>query len=230
MKIISFVNFKGGAGKTTALSVIASALLARNRRIALFESDENAPLGAWRANARARGTWDEACAIYPADDLGHFERSAMAAEEAGFDFGLVDTQGGGSELNSMVVASSSLVVIPTAITSYDVSASVQTVEFIIDLLDREELEETVTVGLLVTRLPHTLNKSREDDLASIQDFPLFETRLRERDALTGMLQTGLLHLSLEQRRAQSSFAATHFQSAMREADRLLDEVLELVEG
>lgn len=154
----------------------------------------------------------------------------MAAETAGFAFGLVDTQGGGSELNSTVVTSSSLVVIPTAITSYDVSASVLTVEFIIDLLEREQLEDTVTVGLLVTRLPHTLNKSREDDLAAIQDFPLFETRLGERDALTGMLQSGLLHLSLAQRRAQSSFAATHFQSAMREADSLVDEVLKLMEG
>ena len=230
MKIISFINFKGGAGKTTALSVVASALLSRGRNVALFVCDEIAPLGSWRANARARGTWDEACEIFPAGDLGLFERSAVAAETAGYEFALIDTQGGGSELNSMVVVSSSLAVIPTAITSYDIDASVLTVEFIVDLLEREQLEETVIVSLLVTKLPHTLNKSREDDLTAIQDFPLFETKLRERDALTGMLQSGLLHLTLEQRRAQSTFAATHFQSAMREADRLVDEVLEIVEG
>ena len=52
--------------------------------------------------------------------------------------------------------------------------------------------------------------------------------LRDRDALTGMLRSGLLHLTLEQRRAESSIAATHFQSAMREAERLGDEVLEVV--
>ena len=230
VKIISFINFKGGAGKTTALSVVASALLARGRRVALFESDENAPLGTWRANARARGTWDEACQIFPAGDLAHFEQSAVAAEKAGHEFALVDTHGGGSELNSTVVASSTLVIIPTAITSYDVNASVLTVEFVIDLLEREELGEAVIVALLVTKLPHTLNKSRQGDLQAIQDFPLFETMLRDRYALSGMLHAGLLHLTLEQRRVQSPIAATHFQSAMREADRLVDEVLEVVEG
>lgn len=230
LKIISFINFKGGAGKTTALSVVASALLARRRRVALFECDENAPLGAWRANARASGTWDEACEIFPAGDLARFERSAIAAEAAGYEFALVDTHGGGSELNSTVVASSTLAIIPTAITSYDVNASVLTVEFIIDLLEREELGGSVIVALLVTKLPHTLNKSRETDLRSIQDFPLFQTMLRDRDALTGMLRSGLLHLTLEKRRSESAIAATHFHSAMREAERLVDEVLEVVEG
>ena len=178
VKIISFINFKGGAGKTTALSVVASALLARGRRVALFESDENAPLGSWRANARRAGTWDETCEIFPAGDLAVFERSAGAAEKAGFEFALVDTHGGGSELNSTVVASSTLAIVPTAITSYDVTASVTTVEFIVDLLEREELGQSVIIALLVTKLPHTLNKSREGDLRSIQDFPLFQTMLR----------------------------------------------------
>ena len=230
MKIISFINFKGGAGKTTALSVVASALLARGRTVALFESDENAPLGTWRNHARRSGTWDEACAIFPAGDLELFERSAGAAEKAGFEFGLVDTHGGGSELNSTVVASSALAIIPTAITSYDVNASVTTVEFIVDLIEREELGQSVIVALLVTKLPHTLNKSREGDLRSIQDFPLFQTMLRDRDALTGMLRSGMLHLTLEKRRAESAIMATHFRSAMREAERLVDEVLEVVEG
>lgn len=230
MKILSFINFKGGAGKTTALSVVASALLARGRKVALFESDENAPLGTWRINARTRGAWDEECRIFPAGDLACFERSAAAAEESGYEFALVDTHGGGSELNSTVVASSTLVIIPTAITAYDINASVLTVEFVIDLLEREELGEAVIVALLVTKLPHTLNKSREGDLKAIQDFPLFDTMLRDRDALTGMLHAGLLHLTLEKRRAKSAIAATHFLSAMREADRLTDEILELVEG
>jgi chromosome partitioning protein len=229
VKIINFINFKGGAGKTTTLSVVASALLARGRKVALFESDENAPLGAWRTNARAKGTWDEGCGIFPAGELALFEQSAIAADKAGYEFALVDTHGGGSELNSTVVASSTLVIIPTAITSYDVNASVLTVEFVVDLLEREQLEETVIVALLVTKLPHTLNKSREGDLTTIQDFPLFETMLRDRDALTGMLQTGLLHLALEKRRAESPIAATHFQSAMKEANRLVEEVLDIVE-
>jgi chromosome partitioning protein len=107
---------------------------------------------------------------------------------------------------------------------------VLTVEFIVDLIEREELGESVIVALLVTKLPHTLNKSREADLASIQAFPLFQTMLRDRDALTGMLRSGLLHLTLEKRRAESSIGATHFRSAMREAEKLVDEVLEVVEG
>ena len=44
----------------------------------------------------------------------------------------------GRELHSVIV--------PTAITSYDVNASVLTVEFIVDLLEREELGEAVIVA------------------------------------------------------------------------------------
>ena len=43
MKLITCCSFQGGAGKTTALLGLCSALAARNNTVALFEGDENRP-------------------------------------------------------------------------------------------------------------------------------------------------------------------------------------------
>lgn len=229
MRLVSFVSFKGGAGKTTALSALCSALLARGQKVALLEGDENTPLSRWRDNARVAGTWDEDCEIHPSGDIALFERAMHRAEAAGVDIALADTHGGGSELNSLIAASSQLVVVPSAMTSYDIDDSLATMGFLADILEEDELD--FIVALLLTRLPHTLNKSRQIEIDRLEVFPMFETKLRERDALAGMKRTGMLHLTLAARQADpmGRISAKHFQMAMSEASRLADDVLAALE-
>ncbi len=229
MKLISFVSLKGGAGKTTALSALCSALLARGRKVALLEGDENAPISQWRRYARDAGRWDEACQIHFAADLDSFEKAVVEAERQGVEFMLADTHGGGSEINSIVVANSALVIVPTAITTYDIDEAVNTMEFVHDQIEEEGTG--TLMALLVTKLPHTPNKSRQIEIDRLDVFPMLATRLRDRDAYASMKRDGMLHLTVRAKEADpaSRISAKHFKLAMAEADELATDVLVALE-
>ncbi len=82
-----------------------------------------------------------------------------------------------------MVINSSIVVVPTAITSADVPRCVDTLTFLSNLRESEELDDDQVIATLVTRFPLTLDKSREASLRHLGVLPMFETILRERDAL-----------------------------------------------
>ena len=128
------------------------------------------------------------------------------------------------------MVNSAIVVVPTAITSADVPRCVDTLEFIADLRETEEIDDDQVIAILVTRFPLSLNKSRESSLKKLGVFPMFETILRERDALAALEEQGMLHLSLARRAAEAPILATHFKSAMREGDQLAGEILDVLEA
>ena len=78
----------------------------------------------WRANARARAPGTRLARSFRPATWRSSSGQRSPPRRPGYEFALVDTHGGGSELNSTVVASSTLAIVPTAITSYDVNASV----------------------------------------------------------------------------------------------------------
>lgn len=223
MRIIPFISLKGGAGKTTALQILSSSLVARGRKVGLVESDENAPLGRWRHTAVELGTWDDRCTIYPGGNVDMFLDSAVAADAAEEDYLLVDTHGGYSELNNAAIINSQLVIVPTSVTAIDTATCVDTIEFLANLRKAEQLE-TLAVTILVTRCPLQMTKSQEASKDRLNHFKVLGTILRDRDAFGSLASNGMLHLSIERRRSQSAFLATHLQSAMREADALADEL------
>ena len=182
MKLISFVSFKGGAGKTTALMAIASLLLARGHRIALFEADENAPLARWKENAEAIGTWSERCSLSTCDTPDAVGRAHAAAEAAGRGFALADTAGGGSDLNTLLISNSDLVVIPTALSVLDLDEAITTLEFVTETLARG-IGRPIPARLLFTRFPQGRLKSTEQaNLDAVRPLPRLKARLTERAA------------------------------------------------
>lgn len=54
----------------------------------------------WRENALHSKTWSQDCEVIAADDLRSFEEAYQRTETDNFDYALVDTRGGGSELNN----------------------------------------------------------------------------------------------------------------------------------
>ncbi len=195
MKLITFSSFKGGAGKTTALMGLCSALIEQGRRIALFEADENRPLSRWHENAINRGTWSPECDIFVADELELLEAAYAEAEADEFDYALVDTQGGSSELNNTIIASSDMLIVPTMLTPLDVDEALSTYRYIIELLIGEQL--VVPTAILQQRVPMgRLTISQRSVSEMLHALPLTETPLHERDAFAAMKERGMLHLCM----------------------------------
>lgn len=229
MKTITFASFKGGAGKTTALMAACSSLAAQGRRIALFEADPNEPLTRWREDALEQGTWDPLVEIFLADDMPSYVKSFEKAESAGYEFALIDTQGGGSELNNAILVNSSLVIVPTSLSPLDIDAAIDTLEYAVKLFTDEKVE--IPTGVLLQRMPiGRLTVSQQADLKVLSSVPQFTTQFPERDAFRSIKARGMLHrlhASIADDPAKR-LAARHIATAIKEADDFARDILESV--
>ncbi|GLU27966.1 conjugal transfer ATPase VirC1 [Brucella sp. NBRC 12950] len=216
MKLITFCSFKGGAGKTTALMGICSALHLQGKKVALFEADENRPLTRWKTNAERYKTWQPSCEVFIADELQLLERAYEKAQQNGFDYALVDTQGGSSELNNTIIASSNFLLVPTMLTPLDVDEALATYRYIIELLMSESL--VVPTALLRQRVPvGKLTASQRTVWEAIDNLPLVDYPMYERDAFAAMKERGMLHMTISN---------TQNNSAMRLVLRNLETAME----
>lgn len=217
MKLITFCSFKGGAGKTTALMGLCSAMAVQNKRVALFEADENRPLTRWKANATRYETWDPNCEVFIADELPLLERAYELAEQEGFDYALVDTQGGSSELNNTIIASSNFLLVPTMLTPLDVDEALATYRYIIELLMSENL--VIPTALLRQRVPvGRLTTSQRSVWEAVDNLPMTDFPMYERDAFAAMKERGMLHLSIQRMSDNSSMRLVrrNLENAMEE--------------
>ena len=225
MKLVTFTSFKGGAGKSTALMAAVPGLLAAGKRLALLEADENDTLALWRANARARSTWDERVAIHEATDLNVFETSYAAARTAGADIALVDSRGGASELNTAILAASDLILIPTSLTTIDMDGALSTFQFVLGLIGANGLE--IPVALMMTRFPtYRLNASERESVEILSRVPQMTAQLPLRHAFAEIQALGMLHLHAARLREAGSIAARHIEIALREAEVVSQDILD----
>lgn len=229
MKQITFASFKGGAGKTTAVMAVTSALVEMGKSIALIDADENFPLTDWKEKSEASDTWSNNITVHEADDMRTFERAFEAASEAGTDYALLDTRGGGSELNNACLINTDLVVIPSALTQLDMTQALTTFEHVIEL--HQSMNENIPTQLLFQRVPvGKLTLSQKQDLAAMSDLPCLETQLHNRDAFASLGKRGLLHLVHAQMKSDplKRISASHLGVAMDEARALTANILQLL--
>ena len=227
MKQITFASFKGGAGKTTAAMAITSSLVEMGKRVALIDADENFPLLEWRDQALKSDTWSEDIEVYEADDLRAFELAFEDATSKGFDYAVIDTRGGGSELNNACLINTDLVIIPSALTTLDMTQALTTFEHVIEL--HHSVKTEITTALLVQRVPvGKLTVSQKQDLATLTDLPCCDTKLHARDAYAALGKRGLLHRVHAQMTSDpmKRISASHMATAMDEARALTKDLLE----
>jgi len=227
MKQITFASFKGGAGKTTAVMAVTSALAEMGKRVALIDADENLPLSDWKNIALKAGTWSDHVEVYEADDLKAFEEAFENATTIGFDYTVIDTRGGGSELNNACLINTDLVIIPSALTTLDMTQALTTFEHVIGLHQSMNME--ITTALLLQRVPvGKLTVSQRSDYEALSELPCCETQLHNRDAFSSMGRRGLLHLVLAQVKddPMKKISANHLSVAMDEARSLANDLLE----
>lgn len=231
MKLITFASFKGGAGKTTSLMAACGAMAARGMKVGLFEADENVPLSNWREAGRAKNTWDESCEIAHAADLPAFEQAYEKFENQGIEVAIADTQGGGSDLNTTILASSDLIVLPMALTKLDLNSTLDTYEFVANLLEDPDIPD-IPVGVLITQFKTSgkLNASEAECLGIAESLPSFDCRLPARNAFQDIASLGMLHLYRDALASipAKRIAATHITTAVKDSNALITDLLDAV--
>lgn len=230
MKLITFASFKGGVGKTTGLMAVASMLASRGKKIAIMDADPNAPIASWEKSGKAKGTWDPLATVYEAQNETLFEDAYEKATEQGCEYALVDTHGGISELNQMMLVNSDFIVVPSGVTDLDVKSTLQTMAYAIELFQAEG--ERIEIAILWSRFPTqkltAAEREYHDMIENLDNIMLFETIMHKRDAFTSLGSSGMLHLSHKKlsENPKMRLKARTFGVGVNEADRVTLDILE----
>lgn len=114
--IISFINQKGGVGKTTAAINIASVYDEERSRVLLVDADPQGSLRDWAALGRPRNL-----AVIGLDRKGLAQELEQMAPD--FDLVLIDSGGRYEQMTAEVISVSNVIIIPVTPSPLDIWAS-----------------------------------------------------------------------------------------------------------
>lgn len=139
MKIISFLNPKGGSGKTTSVINVASCLARTGKKIAVVDTDPQMSLTNW--NKADKASFD----IYTASS--EKDVYSVRKELRDYDYVIIDGAGSLSVITSAGVMVSDLVIIPVSPSPLDFSATGS----VVDVLEAQAYNRPVEARFLITR-------------------------------------------------------------------------------
>ncbi|HHR5914030.1 TPA: AAA family ATPase [Providencia alcalifaciens] len=138
MKVISFLNPKGGSGKTTS-TINISTCIAKNNRVAVVDTDPQKSLANW--NQAEKANFDVFTATSEKDVY------TIRKELADYDYVIIDGAGALSVITAAAVMVSDLVIIPVTPSPLDFSASGS----VISVLEAQSYNRPVECRFLITR-------------------------------------------------------------------------------
>jgi chromosome partitioning protein len=177
MAAISFINPKGGSGKTTLAMVLAQEFASRGGSVAIIDADPNAVIQRW-ANIRESR---KAPLPFYVESCTEESRIARLAEQLSdkYDFVFIDLEGTASKMSSRAMTRSHLVLIPLNPSSIDANLASKAV----DLVDEES-------HVIQRNIPFRLVRSR--DAAAVQSKTLKRIKLALETNGIPCLKTGLV--------------------------------------
>lgn len=207
--ILSFINQKGGVGKST-LSINAAASLARTSRVLLIDADEQGSSTAW-ASIREKT---------PFSVVG-MARDNMARDvlelASGYTHTIIDGPPRAQKIARSVIIASDVVLIPIEPSGLSTWAATETVS---QVQEAQTLKPTLKCGFVVSRkIGQTVIGREIRDMAAEQGFPILQSEILQRVPFAESLTLG-----------QSIFEYAPDSPAAREIDALLGEVKAWVEN
>lgn len=201
--IISFLNQKGGVGKTTLAIHIADSLSRKDKKVLLVDADPQASALDWAENSENGNRFS--VVGLPKKTL----RSELRTIEADYDYIVVDGPPRVHEIAMAAIAASDLIVIPVQPSPFDVWS----LKDIVDLVNEVKTinEHLKTVLVINRKIVNTAIGRDVVNALADYNFPILKTAICQRVAYAesiGMGQT-VLHTNSDSKASEEIQALTN---------------------
>ena len=149
MKTIAFITQKGGAGKTTLVVSCAVVAQVKRNKILIIDTDPQGTAKEWYNDRPEALETPKLISIEPRQ----ITEALAKADQAGFDFVLIDTAGRDLPSTKEIISLSDLVVIPCRPSISDMRASVSSVHTI--------QEAKKPFGFIINQAPYQPKRALE---------------------------------------------------------------------
>jgi chromosome partitioning protein len=168
--IISFVNQKGGVGKTTIAINIAASLKRRNNKVILFDADPQGSATQWHAveNNNAFNILHHPQPIHKSD---------VEELSQNYDYLVIDGPPGINTITKSILAVTELSIIPLTPSPLDLWASKGTLEIIKEIIPQNpdiDVKLLINRKIFGTRVGHEVREALEVFNIDVLDTELFQ--------------------------------------------------------
>jgi chromosome partitioning protein len=201
MPIITFANTKGGAGKTTAVLLLATELARLGYRICVLDADPQHWITRWYESS------GDACgnrlSVVSYVTMGTIDRH-VTEQRTRNDFVLIDLPGSRSSLLAKAVGYSDYVLIPVQGSAMDAQGGANVIELLQYLEDKADIRIRHSVVLTrVNSMVTTRALQAVKELLAARRVHLLETPIIERSAFRDIFGCGGTLYSMDARRVSN---------------------------
>lgn len=164
MPVITFANTKGGAGKTTAVLLLATELERMGYRVTILDADPQYWINRWSETTGDRSK----VKVIPYVTMGSIER-LIAENRPTCDYLLVDLPGARTPLLAKAIGYSDHVLIPIQGCAMDAQGGAHVIELLQYLEDKANI-----------RIPHSVVLTRVNSMVTTRALQVVKALLAER--------------------------------------------------
>lgn len=248
MQVITLINQKGGAGKSTIARGLLSAASARGISCGFLDTDKTENLVQWAGRATASGNWSQQVQAFKTLNSEEARDIVLDLEEEGdIDLFIVDTPGAATTLHDQLATVSDLILCPIQPSTSDLATAIGTANWMYRMRSRvSDPRDLPTFRAAVNRVGSKPTKTearvmlhaRANKLVGDGEGPAAEKLtfvpqyIQQRDAYRRMDEEGLLDqmIRAEKTRKEQFFRnPKHLQNALNEMSDFLDLCLATME-
>lgn len=173
--VVSVINAKGGAGKTSLTKVLISAALAAGQDVVAFDADPTQNLMGWIERAKQAGNWPANAKGFKASTMVQIVDALNSLIEADFEgMVFVDTAGFGDEASLYMVNNSDFVVLPIMLGADSVDTTMETAKVVMEMVEKLDEESKAVVKVVRCNIPSqsSRGKARSEVMDTLGQHPL----------------------------------------------------------